>query len=101
MSERNDPEPHPVDSPGHARSTPISRRAVADSTAELVAHTQRVMRNQLQIAPEVNRWERLVEWLARHRLCPSMERWWCWDHAQGRWRPYWRRNGSLPEWAND
>ncbi len=43
-------------------------------------------------------WERAVEWL-HWKGQPLAERWECWDSVQGRWRRYWRHNGSLPEWS--
>lgn len=55
----------------------------------------RVMRNEIRIAEDVTLWERLVE------ATRIAERWECWDSVQGRWRRYWRRDGSLPGWADE
>lgn len=72
--------------------------------AALEAHVARVMRNEVRVAGitegfgDISRWERFVEAL-RWRGNPLFERWECWDPVQGRWRRYWRRNGSLPGWA--
>jgi hypothetical protein len=60
---------------------------------ERVAHMERVLRNRLRLAESVVWWEAVVEALTH------AERWECWDSVKGRWRRYWRRNGSLPKWA--
>lgn len=44
-------------------------------------------------------WEHFIERL-RWRGQPLCERWECWDAVQGRWRRYWRHNGSLPKWSD-
>jgi len=49
------------------------------------------LRDNLRIALEVSRWERLIE------RTGWAERWEFRD--RGRWRKYWRRHGSLPRWV--